>query len=94
MTYTEELRDVIRRLHGVDSTHVESVPIKETFQGKTVWEGIVEVFELHGHPKASKLYAWAYETDNPKKPQARDSAASRPDYVAASGGEGRNCRGV
>lgn len=69
MTYIEELRDVIRHLHGVESKHVESVPIKETFQGKTVWEGIVEVFELIGHPKASKVYAWAYETDNPKKPR-------------------------
>ena len=52
MTYIEELRDVIRRLHGVESTHVESVPIKETFQGKTVWEGDVEVFDLKG-PSAS-----------------------------------------
>jgi len=69
MTYIEELRDVIRHLHGVDSSHVESVPIKETFQGKTVWEGVVEVFELKNHPKAKKLYAWAYETDNPKKPR-------------------------
>jgi hypothetical protein len=69
MTYIEELRDVIKRLHGVDSKHVESVPIKETFEGKTIWEGIVEVFELHGHPRAPKAYAWAYETDNPKKPR-------------------------
>jgi hypothetical protein len=69
MTYIEELRDVIRRLHGVESSHLESVPIKETFEGKTVWEGIVEVFELRGHPKAPKAYAWAYETDNPKKPR-------------------------
>jgi hypothetical protein len=69
VTYIEELRDVIRHLHGVESKHVESVPIKETFQGKTVWEGIVEVFELIGHPKAPKVYAWAYETDNPKKPR-------------------------
>jgi hypothetical protein len=69
MTYIEELRDVIRRLHGVESSHVESVPIKETFEGKTVWEGIVEVFELHGHPRAPKAYVWAYETDNPKKPR-------------------------
>jgi len=53
----------------VDSTHVESVPIKETFKGKTVWEGIVEVFDLKGHPKATRAYAWAYETDNPKKPK-------------------------
>ena len=60
---------MIRRLHGVESKHIESVPIKETFQGKTVWEGIVEVFDLKGHPKASRVYAWAYETENPKKPK-------------------------
>src|ERR1700733_12403182 len=69
MTYIEELRDVIKRLHGVESSHVESVPVKEVFQGKTVWEGIVEVFDLRGHPKAPKIYAWAYQTDNPKKPR-------------------------
>jgi hypothetical protein len=69
VTYIEELRDVIRHLHGAEATHVESVPIKETFQGRTVWEGIVEVFDLRGHPKTTRLYAWAYETDNPKKPK-------------------------
>lgn len=69
MTYIEELQDVIRKLHGVDATHVESVPVKETFQGKTVWDGIVEVFDLHGHPKAPKVYAWAHDTDDPKKPR-------------------------
>jgi hypothetical protein len=43
--------------------------IKETFQGKTVWEGIVGVFDLIGQPKANRLYAWAYETENPKRPR-------------------------
>ena len=69
MNYIEELRDVIRRLHGTEATHIESVPVKETFQGKTVWEGIVEVFDLHGHPKAARVYAWAHETDDPQKPR-------------------------
>jgi hypothetical protein len=69
MTYIEELRDVIRRLHGAEATHLESVSVKETYQGKTVWEGIVEVFELHGHPTASRLYAWSHETDNQDKPR-------------------------
>ena len=69
MTHIDELRDVIQRLHGAEAEHVESVPIKETFQGKTVWEGIVEVFELRGHPKASKAYAWAHDTDDPKQPR-------------------------
>jgi hypothetical protein len=53
----------------VESRHIESVPVKETFQGKTVWEGFVEVFELVGHPKAPKVYAWSHDTDNPKKPK-------------------------
>jgi hypothetical protein len=65
--YISELQDVIRHLHGVQSKHVESIPVKETFQGNTVWEGIVEVFELHGHPKAPKIYAWAHDADGPKK---------------------------
>ena len=65
--HIEELKEVIRRLHGVESHHVESVPVKETFQGQTVWEGIVEVFELHGHPKAPRVYAWAHDTDGPKR---------------------------
>jgi hypothetical protein len=65
----EELQDVIRKLHGVGSRHIESVPVKETFQGKTVWEGVVEVFELVGHPAATKLYAWSHATDDPKIPR-------------------------
>jgi hypothetical protein len=28
--------------------------VKEVFQGKTIWEGIVEVFELHGHPRPTQ----------------------------------------
>ena len=66
--YIEELRDVIRRLHGAEATHVESVPVKEVFRGETVWEGIVEVFELTGHATAHRVYAWAHETDDPNKP--------------------------
>ena len=69
MTYLEELREVIRRLHGADAAHVEGVPVKETFKGETVWEGVVEVFDLHGHPTASRVYAWAHDTDDPRKPR-------------------------
>ena len=69
MSYIQELRDVIRHLHGAEATHLESVPVKEVHQGRTVWEGIVEVFELHGHPKANRVYAWAHDTDDPQKPR-------------------------
>jgi hypothetical protein len=69
VTYTDELRTVIKRLHGVESKHIESVAIKETYQGRTVWEGVVEVFELIGHPTATRLYAWAHDTDDPEHPR-------------------------
>ncbi|MGC1684461.1 MAG: hypothetical protein WA734_02465 [Candidatus Acidiferrales bacterium] len=62
--YIEKLRDAIRELHGVEAKHVASVPVKEVYQGKTVWEGVVEVFELEGHAKAAKAYAWIHSTDD------------------------------
>lgn len=34
------------------ATWAQSVPIRETWQGTTVWEGDVEVFDLAGHPTA------------------------------------------
>jgi hypothetical protein len=69
MNYIDELAEVIRKLHGSEATHVETVPIKEVFQGQTVWEGEVEVFDLAGHPKASRVYAWAHETDDADRPK-------------------------
>ena|SRR5450432_2578863 len=69
MNHIEELQDVIRKLHESESTHVETVPVKETFQGQTVWEGEVEVFDLHGHPTASRIYAWSHDTDDPDHPK-------------------------
>jgi hypothetical protein len=68
MTHIAELRDVIRHLHGVEATHRESVPVKETWQGKTVWDGIVEVFDLKGHPKTDRAYAWLHDTGDPERP--------------------------
>jgi hypothetical protein len=67
--YIDELKNVLRRLHGVESEHVESVPLVEIFQGKTVWDGVVEVFDLKGHPTAFRAYAWAHDTDDPKNPR-------------------------
>jgi len=63
MSDREQLRKAIRDLHGVESTHLRSDPVHETFQGETVWEGVVEVFRLKNHPKALLAYAWSHETD-------------------------------
>lgn len=47
-------------------THRESVPVVETFRGQTVWEGVVEVFDVAAPPPAV-AYGWAVEGD--KGPQ-------------------------
>ena len=62
MDYIEELQAAILNLHGCESQYVESVPVTETFQGETVWEGEVEVFDIRGHPKAKRAYAWGLAT--------------------------------
>lgn len=82
MTYLEELRAVIRRLHGGEATHRESIPVKETFNGQTVWEGIVEVFDLHGHPQANTVYAWSHDTDNPGNHQRHVTVLHIPPVVS------------
>jgi hypothetical protein len=67
MSYIQQLQDVIRKLHGVESEHVESVKVKETFRGETVWEGVVEVFKLIEHPQADRAYAWAHDGEHPRE---------------------------
>ena len=40
--------------------HRETVSVHEIFRGQTVWQGEVEVFDLNGHPKAKRAYAWSH----------------------------------
>jgi hypothetical protein len=63
MTEIEQLEKAIKDLHGLKSDHAGSVAVHEQFEGKTVWQGIVEVFEIKGHPQARFAYAWNYKTD-------------------------------
>jgi hypothetical protein len=59
-----ELQEAILNLHGARAEYVESVPVRETFQGQVVWDGTVEVFDLTGHATASRAYAWSHEADS------------------------------
>ena len=45
----------------------QSVPVKETYKGETVWEGVVHVFDLAGHPKATRAYAWSSPIERSSK---------------------------
>lgn len=60
----------LNHLHGCNSTWIESVPVHEVFRGQTVWRGVVEVFDLSGHPKAKRAYGWSHK-DGPKDQDER-----------------------
>jgi hypothetical protein len=82
VNYIEELQQIIRKLHGVHSTHIESVPVKEEFGGHLIWDGIVEVFELHGHSEATHAYAWTHDTDDPEQPKRSVTVLKIPPAVS------------
>ena len=67
MTEIERLQKTIQDLHGYKSRHGGSIAVHETCQGQTVWQGVVEVFELHGHPQAQFACAWSYKADDGSK---------------------------
>ena len=59
MNDTDQVRDAVEKMHGGTATLAQSVPVRETFGGKPVWEGVVQVFDLSGHPTATRAYAWS-----------------------------------
>lgn len=56
---SDELRTAVENMHHCSARLAQSVPVSETFNGAAVWEGIVHVFDLEGHPTASRAYAWS-----------------------------------
>ena len=53
------LADAVRHAHGATATFVECVPVVERLGGRVVWDRAVVVFDLEGHPRAKRAYAWS-----------------------------------
>jgi hypothetical protein len=53
-----EFRKAILATHNAMPRLIERVRVVEDFEGERAWEGEVLVFELVGHPSASRCYAW------------------------------------
>jgi len=59
--YFDALTEAIWHDHQCRSSFVGVVPVKESFGGKTAWEGEVVVFDLLGDARAKRCYAWGHE---------------------------------
>ena len=54
-----QLKHVIEHVHGCTAALIQSVHIHEEVGNDVVWEGVVHVFELTGHPTAIRAYGWS-----------------------------------
>jgi len=63
----EELKEAVEKLHKCTASFVEDVVVVEKFGKKTAWSGTVSVFDLKGHPKATRAYAWASPMEGSEK---------------------------
>ena len=50
-------------MHRCNAEYFESVPVLEMFGSQVAWEGVVDVFNITGNPKAKRCYAWSYQGD-------------------------------
>jgi hypothetical protein len=67
MSRPQEIKKAVETLHGYAARYICSVPIDDDLGPGVVWPGIVEVFELIGHPFARRCYAWPYREGDQKK---------------------------
>jgi hypothetical protein len=75
----DQLRNAIERMHGGTAQLAQSLPVRETFEGNPVWEGVVHVFDLIGHPTATRAYAWSSPIEGSTK--RRFSAVLHTDRI-------------
>jgi hypothetical protein len=92
-THLDKITRAVEMTAKKPVVHLESVAIVETFNGKTVWEGMVEVFAV-ANPPPSRAYGWAvksgkgaqYVTVLGKPPADSPLAAVRVWLVSSSKG--------
>ena|SRR6478672_1340451 len=77
------LQQAIQELHQCDATFHASVPVHEKFQGETVWQGEVYVFDLVNHPRATRCFAWNAGDPGKNKPDEFVSVLAIPPVNSA-----------
>jgi hypothetical protein len=64
----DQLKQAVESQHGGTATFVQAVPVHESHDGKTVWNGAVQVYDLAGSPSgATRAYAWSYGLPDGKR---------------------------
>ncbi len=88
---TDQLRHAVESMHSCRAALAQMVRVRETFEGQTVWEGVVHVFDLEGHPKATRAYAWSSRSkgariDGSSPRYSSEQSGRRPRYSSEQSG--------
>jgi hypothetical protein len=62
-----DLQRAVEQMHDCQATFLEKIVVNEWFQGNPVWQGVVHVFEINGHPTATRCYAWSSPVEGSDK---------------------------
>lgn len=63
----KRIKRALESQHGGTAVFVQSVPVNEWIPGVWVRENVVRVFDLIGHPEASRAYAWLSPIEGTKR---------------------------
>jgi hypothetical protein len=74
----DQLRGAVEKMHGGTATLAQTVPVREEFEGKPVWEGMVHVFDLARHPTVTRAYAWSSPIGAARSAGSSPYCISRP----------------
>jgi hypothetical protein len=64
---SHQLKATVESQYGGKARLIQVVPVKETFEGQRVWEGVVSIIDLVGNPKATCAYTWSSPTERNEK---------------------------
>jgi hypothetical protein len=53
-----KIKKAVEKAAECRAKYLESTVVVEALRSQIVWEGVVEIFTLHGHPKAKRAYGW------------------------------------
>ena len=63
----DDIKNAVERMHSCTASYLEEVAVIEKFGDKTVWEGVVYLFDIEGYSKAKQCFAWASPVTGSKK---------------------------
>jgi hypothetical protein len=83
----DQLKQAVENMHGGTATFAQSVPVKETWEGQTVWEGVVHVCST----SLGSLSACLKSPHRQKSSTAEDRFLIRLRAFKLRGGDGSIC---